>query len=104
MTFNKNKGMKRTRFGGETAWKQHRWEEKNLSAAAKARRDELAAQSAIDELSVVDDADDTGFTPLGSETTLRSGFASAVPYDGCLEADGVILVYRGGKLSAALCG
>ena len=93
---------KRGRVGGEKAWRQHRYDDKHLTAACKARRDELAAQTALEDLEL---GDEGSYIPVTSDSATRLSSAAPVPYDGCVEVDaGVILVYRGGKLSAALCG
>jgi len=102
----KNNGTKklRSRFGGESAWKQHAGDDRVLTAVYKARCAELAGQAAVAELEL--GVDDEGYAPVSTTGWVAICQCSGRPRptDGCVEVDGVTLVYRGGKLIAAHCG
>ncbi|MBS2001263.1 MAG: hypothetical protein JST44_07115 [Cyanobacteria bacterium SZAS LIN-5] len=85
------------RFGGETAWRQHRFDDKSTGVNARRRSADQAFAFAL--LDVEGDLEEErGSTNICACTGVKP------VRDGVVREDGITLVYAGGKLLAAHCG
>lgn len=89
--------QKRSRFGGESAWRQHRYDDKGDVITARRRSDRAFVATTLQdlELDVVEARTASNACSCTGVTPVR---------DGVVREGNITLVYCQGKLLAAHCG
>lgn len=85
------------RFGGESAWRQHRYDDKSTVVAARRRCEQQFLTSTLCDL-------EHDVEEARAETNICACTGVKPVRDGVVREDGITLVYAGGRLLSAHCG